>query len=277
VTPERAEAAAIEWAAGALLGGSTVSAVMREWNRRGLRTPQGGKPFTRQSVTTILRNPRLAGLNAYHGEITGPGDWQPVLAEETWRAVRALLDDPARLRLRPRGRLPAERTPAGPPTPAVPRRAHLRRLAALLRARCGMSPFFGRDYDDDGNPVPDGEDIDGAGLLDDVAAFLRAYVASPASHAAVAVTLWAAHTHLSARFESAPRLALLSPEKQCGKSRVLELLDLLCAGAETLSDASPAYCRRWHHHGNGYGHRVAHCHSQASPYSDTGYTLTRPP
>jgi site-specific DNA recombinase len=96
VTPDPAEAAAIEWAAGALLGGSTVSAVTREWTARGLRTPQGGKPFTRQSVTTILRNPRLAALNAYHGEITGPGDWQPVLAEETWLAVRALLDDPAR-------------------------------------------------------------------------------------------------------------------------------------------------------------------------------------
>jgi len=96
VTPEPAEAAAIEWAAGALLGGSTVSAVMREWNARGLVSPQGGRPFTRQSVTTILRNPRLANLNAYHGEITGPGDWRPVLAEETWRAVRALLDDPAR-------------------------------------------------------------------------------------------------------------------------------------------------------------------------------------
>jgi Protein of unknown function (DUF3631) len=107
-----------------------------------------------------------------------------------------------------------------------------------------MSAFYGRDYDDDGNPVPDGEDIDGAALLDDVAAFLRAYVAFPSAHAAVAVTLWAAHTHLSARFESAPRLALLSPEKQCGKSRVLELLELLCAGAETLSDASPAYLYR---------------------------------
>jgi hypothetical protein len=107
-----------------------------------------------------------------------------------------------------------------------------------------MRGFYGRDYDDDGNPVPDGADIDGAALLDDVAAFLRAYVAFPAGHAAVAVTLWAAHTHLSARFESAPRLALLSPEKQCGKSRVLELLELLCAGAETLSDASPAYLYR---------------------------------
>jgi Protein of unknown function (DUF3631) len=87
-------------------------------------------------------------------------------------------------------------------------------------------------------------DGDPAGLLDELARFLRSYVAFPSSHAGVAVTLWAAHTHLAAGFESTPRLALLSPEKQCGKSRVLELLALLCAGAETLSDASPAYLYR---------------------------------
>jgi Protein of unknown function (DUF3631) len=86
--------------------------------------------------------------------------------------------------------------------------------------------------------------LDGGQLLDDVAAFLRSYVAFPSAHAAVAVTLWAAHTHLGEQFDSTPRLALVSPEKQCGKSRVLELLDLLCAGAETLSDASPAYLYR---------------------------------
>jgi hypothetical protein len=87
-------------------------------------------------------------------------------------------------------------------------------------------------------------ELDGARLLGDMHAFLCSYVAFPSSHAAVAVTLWTAHTHLAAAFESTPRLALLSPEKQCGKSRVLELLDLLCAGAETLSDASAAYLYR---------------------------------
>jgi hypothetical protein len=75
-------------------------------------------------------------------------------------------------------------------------------------------------------------------------AFLGAYVAFPTVHAPVAVTLWAAHTHLAQHFEATPRLALVSPEKQCGKSRVLELLALLCADAETLSDASPAYLYR---------------------------------
>jgi DNA invertase Pin-like site-specific DNA recombinase len=97
VTARADEADAIRWAADALLGGGTVSAVMREWNRRGLRSPQkGGKPLSRSSVTTILRNPALAGLSAYKGEIAGAGTWEAILPEETWRAVDALLADPAR-------------------------------------------------------------------------------------------------------------------------------------------------------------------------------------
>jgi DNA invertase Pin-like site-specific DNA recombinase len=92
-----AEAGAITWAADALLGGGTVSAVMREWNRRGLRSHQkGGKPFSRSSVTTIMRNPALAGLSVYKGEPVGTGRWEAILPEATWRAVEALLADPAR-------------------------------------------------------------------------------------------------------------------------------------------------------------------------------------
>ena len=36
------------------------------------------------------------------------------------------------------------------------------------------------------------------------------------------------------------------------------------------------WCDRWHVHGDGYGHRVAHCHNDTSPYADTGYVLTDP-
>ncbi|HEY1002854.1 MAG TPA: recombinase family protein [Streptosporangiaceae bacterium] len=96
VTHRPAEADAIRWAADALLGGGTVSAVMRDWNARGLRSAQGGREFSRNSVTTILRNPRIAGLSAYRGEVVGDGQWQQILSEETWRAVLALLGDPAR-------------------------------------------------------------------------------------------------------------------------------------------------------------------------------------
>src|SRR6185312_14475135 len=119
VTVRPAEASAIRWAADALLGGSTVSAVTREWNRRGLVSAQGGRPFTRQSVTSILRNPRIAGLavlpqredpddrpelddpprrrkRLLSPEITGAGQWEAIVTEEQWRALTALLGDPAR-------------------------------------------------------------------------------------------------------------------------------------------------------------------------------------
>lgn len=44
----------------------------------------------------ILANPRIAGLSAYHGEIVGKGQWAPLVPEETWRAVEAILRDPGR-------------------------------------------------------------------------------------------------------------------------------------------------------------------------------------
>jgi DNA invertase Pin-like site-specific DNA recombinase len=99
VTKRPGEAGAIEWAASALLGGASVSAVMREWNRRGLRPSQAPfgpldeHPWTRNSVTTVLRNPRIAGLPAYKGEVFDGvmGQWDAILPEEQWRAVDALL------------------------------------------------------------------------------------------------------------------------------------------------------------------------------------------
>jgi site-specific DNA recombinase len=111
VTPDPAEAEAIADAARMLLGGSTIAAVARDWSARGLRPPQapfGPLPraaWTRNSVTAILRNPRLAGLAAYRGELIGLADgaetaWQPVLPPETWQAVDAMLGDPSRQRVR---------------------------------------------------------------------------------------------------------------------------------------------------------------------------------
>ena len=89
-------------------------------------------------------------------------------------------------------------------------------------------------------PVP----ADPAALLDELRGWLESYVAFPSVHAAVAVTLWAVHTHLVSRFDSTGRLVLLSPEPECGKTRVLELAELACAGAEMLNDASAAYLFR---------------------------------
>ncbi len=55
------EAAAIREAAQQVLAGATLSSVVREWNLRGLTTAAGG-PWRVNSLSTLLVQPRLAGL-----------------------------------------------------------------------------------------------------------------------------------------------------------------------------------------------------------------------
>ncbi|MGI8433743.1 MAG: DUF3631 domain-containing protein [Nocardioidaceae bacterium] len=81
---------------------------------------------------------------------------------------------------------------------------------------------------------------DGAALLDDVRAFLTRFVAFPSPAAAMATTLWAAHAHLIQSSDNSPRLALLSPEPGSGKTRTLEVLDLLTPQPMHSLSASPA-------------------------------------
>jgi hypothetical protein len=81
---------------------------------------------------------------------------------------------------------------------------------------------------------------DGAALLGDVHAFIGRYVAFPSPSAAAAVTLWAAHAHAPDVFDSTPRLALLSPEPGSGKTRTLEVLDLLTPAPMHALNASVA-------------------------------------
>ncbi|MGW6262321.1 DUF3631 domain-containing protein [Streptomyces sp. NPDC055085] len=69
--------------------------------------------------------------------------------------------------------------------------------------------------------------IDGAALLDEVEAFHRRFNIFPSEHAYVAVALWDAHAHLIDCFETTPRVAFLSPEPGSGKSRALEIVELL--------------------------------------------------
>jgi hypothetical protein len=68
------------------------------------------------------------------------------------------------------------------------------------------------------------------GLLDELEAFIRGYVVMSAAQAD-AVTLWATHTHAMDAFETTPYLAISSPTKQCGKSRLLDVLELVTARA----------------------------------------------
>jgi 5S rRNA maturation endonuclease (ribonuclease M5) len=85
---------------------------------------------------------------------------------------------------------------------------------------------------------------DGAELLSDVYAVLGRFVAYPSDHARVAHTLWIAHTHAMEAWDSTPRIAFLSPEPGSGKTRALEVSEILVPNPVEAVNVSPAYLFR---------------------------------
>lgn len=80
--------------------------------------------------------------------------------------------------------------------------------------------------------------------LDDVEAFLARFVAYPSEAARVAHALWVGHTHLMDCWESTPRIAFLSQEPGSGKSRALEVSELLVPLPVQAVNVTPAYLFR---------------------------------
>jgi hypothetical protein len=83
-----------------------------------------------------------------------------------------------------------------------------------------------------------------AALLEEVQAFLCRFVAYPSEAAQVAHTLWVAHTHLMDVWDSTPRIAFLSPEPGSGKTRALEVTELLVPRPVEAVNATAAYLFR---------------------------------
>lgn len=84
----------------------------------------------------------------------------------------------------------------------------------------------------------------GAALLSDIETFLRRFVAYPSEHACRAHALWIAHAHLMGQWDSTPRIAFLSPEPGSGKTRALEITELLVPRPVEAINATPAYLFR---------------------------------
>lgn len=104
-----------------------------------------------------------------------------------------------------------------------------------MNARAGVAALA--DYLDQQNI---NQSVDSAILLDDVRRFVSRFCAFPDEHALTAITIWAAHSHMIGHFHTTPRLLVSSPEAGSGKTRVLEVLDLLVPEPMFSLSASPA-------------------------------------
>lgn len=81
--------------------------------------------------------------------------------------------------------------------------------------------------------------------LDRTASWIGRYLSVPSDHCITVLTLWAAHTHVNEMFYVTPRLIIDSAEPESGKTRVLELLNLLCrAPIFTMNTTIAALYRR---------------------------------
>ncbi len=81
---------------------------------------------------------------------------------------------------------------------------------------------------------------DGARLLNQVSTALTRYVVLPSPEAITAVTLWIAASHAAPAWNTAARLVIRAPEKRCGKSRLLDVIEAVCHRPVMTVNASPA-------------------------------------
>lgn len=89
-----------------------------------------------------------------------------------------------------------------------------------------------------------GPKLSGYEILDQVEAFVRRFVAFPSEDGLVAAVLWIAHTWAMESWENTPRIAFLSPEPGSGKSRALEVMELLVPNPVHAVNVTPAYLFR---------------------------------
>lgn len=91
------------------------------------------------------------------------------------------------------------------------------------------------EYDDTAN---------GADILDELHEAIGNYVIMPSAEAHDAVTCYIAATHAIPAWEHATRLAIISPEKRCGKSRLLDVIEATCHNPMIGINISPAALAR---------------------------------
>ena len=94
LVPEEAEA--IQAGARLLLAGGTFGEVARDWTARELRPPKA-KTWQRETVRSVYRSGRVAGLVTYQRAVVGPSNGPAILDRTTWEAVQeAVQHEPSR-------------------------------------------------------------------------------------------------------------------------------------------------------------------------------------
>lgn len=78
-----------------VLSGETLRSIAKDATSRGIVTRQG-KPWPGVSIGRALRRPAYAGWRVHQDQIVGKGNWEPIIDQDTFDRVTAVLTDPNR-------------------------------------------------------------------------------------------------------------------------------------------------------------------------------------
>jgi site-specific DNA recombinase len=95
VTLDPKEAAVVRDVTARVLAGESIRSITQRLNECGVRTSTG-RQWRDIHVRNLALRPRNANLRVHHGEIAGPGTWQPIISPEEFHQVQAILLNPAR-------------------------------------------------------------------------------------------------------------------------------------------------------------------------------------
>ncbi|MFJ6645803.1 recombinase family protein [Streptomyces sp. NPDC091290] len=92
--PEEAEA--LRYWTDEILSGGSIRSLVKWCADKGVTTTRGNA-VTHTDMRDMLIRPRNAGIAVYRGEEVGRGQWEPIVDEAKYRAVVAILTNPARI------------------------------------------------------------------------------------------------------------------------------------------------------------------------------------
>lgn len=95
VTVRPDEQAVVQGIARRILTHDSLYSIARWLTADGIPTVTG-RPWSVQTIRSLMLRPRNAGIAVYKGEETGPASWPALLDEDQWRGVCAVLTDPDR-------------------------------------------------------------------------------------------------------------------------------------------------------------------------------------
>lgn len=84
------EATLLVEAADRVLAGESVWSICTDWNSRRVATVTG-RPWTVQTLTSILRSPRIAGLREHRGAVVAAGTWPAIVSPDVHEQLTVAL------------------------------------------------------------------------------------------------------------------------------------------------------------------------------------------